>query len=672
MTEQPTTPYIIKDPFNKDFDVTDDTPIADLPEGYQQRMKERTDVIKTELEKIQQGIEGLSVDPDIEEMLIDEAHLTISKFDDHIIKAAFHVGLSAYLDPLNLALKCESGSGKTYSTNETMAFLPQEDIQYIASQSPKVISHECGVRKSESGENIDELEEPEKPVKKNFADDVTFENALINWKKERKSYSDTLKHSYYEVDVRNKVIVFQESINLETFKMFKTTMSKDKEYADHKYVDDHGNVHVTKIVGAPALIFNSLDNDYFEEQATREFTASPLTTQPKIEDSMRISNLKKCYPWIYKQHELHRKIIQEYIRKIKFYITKGKIKVATPFDGIYEAFTKTAIRDMRDFNKFLELMPSYSAFKLFQRPIIIINEQRYLIPTIQDALDAKIDYDNIILTTKTSTESRILEFYYNVLANCVNGAEAEDLTDIYNKDRKQKVATVTVRGWLVRLEKIGWADIREGTHKNDKGYIDRRYNNYIPLKPKKNASTLDFDSTVHLEEILEKSFNKWLENTLSEIDTQEIIILNIDGTAKRISLEDMCALITKKNTVGISNIDSVLSKDISNSINENKAKNTIIQETIVDAHISNETPTPPIANTAEGESEVKYIHKDKTVLKARRIKPRAGVLCIAEGCGGPCTKEAEWYLDGNILCPEHFLVSKKTCQENDCDVQETS
>ena len=665
--EKPKEPDFIKEPFNTAIDVTPDTPIDQYPLGYNEGTKQRMIDTQTELNFIQQGIEGLAVDPDIEELLMCEAHQSISRYDDHIIKAAFHVGLSTYLTPLNLALKCESGSGKTYSTNETIQFLPQEDIQYIASQSPKVISHENGIRKTQDGEIIDETKAPQIPDKSDKKDNPQqykedYEKYLID----RKEWREKLDHSYYEVDVRNKVIVFQESINPETFAMFKTTMSHDHPYSEHKFVDDKGKVHVTRIVGAPALIFNSLDKEYLEEFATRNLTATPNTTQPKIRNSMEISNKKACYPWIYQQEQIHKKIIQEYIRKIKQFILKGKITVATPFDGLHEAFTDNAIRDMRDFNKFLELMPSYTAFKLFQRPIIIIAGHRYIIPTIQDALDAKQDYNNILETTKTGTDARVTDFYHKIIAKHPNGAEAETLTDEYNKDRKQPISTTRVRAWLQRLQEIGWVDIREGTHENTKGYIDKRYNNYLPLKPKETLITLNSDSSALLEEILQNSFKTWLKNTLAEIDTTQIIILNIDGTAKKITLEDMIVLITNiKNKGGVTNSKRILN-DASKPKEEKKNESTLIQEISVDAHISQESSKPIITNhSAIGESEIRDTYKQRITLIAKRIKPTAGVICTGEAHGNACIKEAEYNFNGNLYCPEHFEKAKKDCVDND-------
>ena len=631
----------IAEPFKTDIDVTGETLIEELPEGYAQGMKQRLLCKAEELKALQQGLEGLSRNPDVEELLMDQAHQTVSKFDDHIIQAVFHVGLSTYLKPLNLGLKCESGSGKSYGTRETITFLPPEDVQFIGSQSPKVISHENGVRKTKDGRNFEEIPKPQKPDRSDEPDASVFSQLMENWKEDVKAYRKLQDECYYEVDLRNKIIIFLESINVETFKMFKATMSGDNPWIDHKYVDDKGKVHVTRLIGAPALIFNSLDTEYLEEFATRNLTATPSTRQEKIEDAMLISNKKSCYPWIYEKEAFNKRLIQEYVRKIKFYIEKGKIKAANPFDGLYQGFSQDAIRDMRDFNKFLELMPSYTLFKLFQRPIMTIEGARYLIPAIQDALDAKAAFDSIIETTKTGSDARIIEFYHKVVADKVNGSDAETLTDLYNKDRKHPKSVHRVRIWLQHLVEIGWVDVREGVHENDKGWIDRRFNNYLPLK--KNASNAFISETdVLLKGIFEKSFNTWLENVYTETDfPPKIIILNIDGTATEITLEEMKAIILKAG--GKSKNVYTFSKDKSTTEPENKPESTsFLEKTVIDAISTN----------------------PKKTLIAKRIKPTPGQLCTGEGKGEPCILEATWDITGNLYCNDHFQKSKKTCEDN--------
>ena len=646
MTEQPTNPNFIKDPFKTEIDVTDDTPISEYPEGYAAGMKQRLLDAVEETRRLQQGIENFSKNPDIEELLLDQVHQNVSRLDDHIIKAVFHVCLSAYMKPLNLGLKCESGSGKTYGTTETVKFLPPEDIQNIGSQSPKVLSHENGIRKSVNGEILDDSKAPKKPDKDEYPDTIELKQERAKYAEARLIWKEKLDHSYYEVDLRNKIIVYLESVNIETFKMLKATMSHDAPYIDHKYVDDKGKVHVTRLVGAPALIFNSVDNEYVEEFATRNLTATPKTTQEKIEAAMRISNLKSCYPWIYEKEVFNKKLIQEYIRKIKFYLEKGKINVANPFDGIDKGFSKDATRDMRDFNKFLELLPSYAIFKLFQRPIMTIAGHRYLIPTVQDALDAKETFDNIIETTRTGTDARIIEFYCKYVANKVNGSDAETLTDLYNKDRKHKLSVTRIRAYLIRLEQLNWVDIREAKDVNSKGYVDRRYNSYFPLKDI-TPNALITAISVDLEPILKEAFETWLKNTLTETDPPtQIIILNIDGTATEITLEEMKELIIKKGEGN--NKECILNQDIPSESN-NKGKNTLIPEKNVIGVISNPEKT------------------FNTYLPAKKIRRTPGVTCNNYGC----TLEAEYDLNGNLYCVTHFGDQKKFCEDNGTGLKST-
>ena len=228
---------------------------------------------------------------------------------------------------------------------------------------------------------------------------------------------------------------------------------------------------------------------------------------------MRISNRKSAYPWLYNQEPFNRSVIKEYIRSIKRFMTTGKIQVAAPFDeDIIEGFNKEAVRDMRDFNKFLELLPSYTIFKLFQRPIVMIQGKRYLIPTIQDAIDAKAAFDSIIETTKTSTDYRIIEFYHTTVVS-TSGLTAEELTDIYNKGKKRQITVKTIRKWLQRLEELDYVDIRQAKYENANGYIDNRFNAYYPLN--KNAPLASFsDKSVNFRSILKKAFEKWLKNAL--------------------------------------------------------------------------------------------------------------------------------------------------------------
>ncbi|NLD66119.1 MAG: hypothetical protein GX648_06045, partial [Crenarchaeota archaeon] len=222
-----------------------------------------------------------------------------------------------------------------------------------------------------------------------------------------------------------------------------------------------------------------------------------------------------------------------------------------------------------------------------------------------------------------------------------------------NKDRKKLLSTRRIREWLERLEEIGYIDIREATHENAKGFIDRRYNSYRPLKDvgasdrqetkidtftKENAAnTAKSKIDVKLMSILEKSFENWLKNAAIENDTQ-IIILNIDGTAQKITLEDM----TKKILNSIftdKKFTAAFLKTESNTKTENKAESTAIPEIAVNATFSR-------------------------TLEYEQIKREPGIFCSSEGDGDGCNFEAEFILNGNLFCKTHFMEQARFLQDN--------
>jgi|GEM_PF-5615373 len=497
--------------------------------------------------KFEADLIELSQNPDIEQYLMDEIHKTVSWHDDHIIKIVFYTALSAYLSPLNLALKCESGSGKTYSTVQTAQFFPPEDVQMIASQSPKVISHENGILTDNQGNPIPN-EPPQKPNKNQYPnDDETYHTTLNKYYQETNEYNERLKNSHCRVYLKNKIYIFLESINAETFKMIKSTLSHDYEETKHKYVDDKGKVHTTQLIHYPACIFNSLDNDTTKEFATRTLTISPTITTPKIEHAKEISNQKAAYPHKYPKTSPNKRLIQQYIRQIKKAIQHYQLNPLIPFPTIHQKFRSSEVRDMRDFNHFLELVPAVTLFRLFQRPILTLEDENYLICTVQDVLDARDLFDSVSLTTKTGTEQRIINFYYRYVRKQTNGITLNDLTDNYNHSNK-KVNSRTIRRWVERLVEIEWVDAKEGKQ------TDSRAITYYPLQgiyddtnQKKLNDSSDMvgsssdrmELSLDLERFCQMDFDLWQKNILMTSPPQRCIQINLDGSCVELSEEQL-------------------------------------------------------------------------------------------------------------------------------------
>ena len=636
----------IAEPFKTDIDVTPKTLVTDIPDSYVKGTLGRLFEAEAFAKALSTGVADLSRNQDAENFVLKEVHLTVSAYDDHVIKTVFHAAVSAYASPLNLALKSESGSGKSYATTETVKFLPEEDVLFIGSQSPKVISHENGVRKTPDGRIFEELPEPHKPERCDEPDGEVFKLLMEKWKNDVKEYRKLQDSCYYEVDLRNKIIVFLESVNPETFKMLKATMSHDHDFINHKFVDDKGKVHVTRLLGAPVLIFNSLDTEYLSEFATRTLTITPNTSKEKIAAAMEISNRKSCFPWQYSSDRLNKQIIQEYIRKIRDFVKAGRIATVNPFLDVVDVFSKNQVRDMRDFTKFLELMPVYALVKLFQRPIVTICKQRFIVPTVQDFIDAKEVFDSVSQTTKTGTEQRIISFYFDYVADKANGSTVEVLTEAYNADHKQKLSSRTVRRWIERLEEIEWVDARTGEQTTEKGYVDKQKITYHPLKTTGNNAFSEMPTDLRSK--LETGFDSWLKTCDIDIASHPIIILNINGTANQISIEEFVAVI-KSSTLPLNM--SQVSKADSDAVQENKQESTDIAETAA-------------------------FSEDSTVLFYRRLAPNEPKPCDGEAKGRQCSLEAEYEIlsSGNeikpLYCKNHFTLTAKNCLENGYKLQE--
>jgi hypothetical protein len=634
----------IKEPFPEPIDYNK-IPIDQIPKEYLNGARDRLVAQAEEMKQFETGLAELSRNPAITGLLMTQAHKTVSRYDDHIIRSVFYTALSTYLSPLNLALKAESGAGKSYTTMEMVNFLPQENVLRIGSQSPKVISHENGIRKTSDGRNFDEIPEPEKPKKSDYPNPDDFCALMEGWKNNVKEYRKLADESYYEVDLRHKIIVFLESVNPETFKMLKATMSHDTGSIDHKFVDEHGKVHITRLIGAPVIIFNSLDSEYMEEFATRTLTATPDTSQEKIQDAMSIACKKANFPWLYAKDALNYRLFQEYIKRIRDLTTKGGIKALNPFTELNSAFSTNATRDMRDFSKFLELMPSFALFKLFQRPIITLNGSRYLIPTVQDAIDAKEHFDSVSATTKTGTEQRIINFYWEQVA-IIAGSTIEQLTDDYNKGRTKRLSSNTIRHWIDRLEQLEWLDKRTGERERTDGKTDWKTVTVHPLKIKNAGDKWFCKTTEYLRVELEKLFESWL-NIVSKSDafTPDIIMLNIDGSANKLTLEEFSKIVR-----GVEDLNfETITQPKSNPIQQTEPEDLAVTK-----------------NTTSPNSIINY----------RWLAPNEIRLCDGEGKGNPCPHEAKYELtsDDNPVaihyCEEHFKTTRISCAQNGFSLKE--
>lgn len=476
------------------------------------------------------------------------------KYDLTTKGSVLYTALSAALpEPLNLNIKAPSGSGKSYNAVETLKFFLEEDIWFLAGMSPKAIAHERGKLLDINGEEIDVSDRPEKPRRSRDQSPEEYKETWESYKLLKKAYIDRLKNSYHYINIDHKIFVFLESPDPDTIRMLYPLLSHDKRRVVFKYVDSKLNTVTVVLEGWPAVIFLGTDKKYIEELATRSFTVSPEEKAEKIEAANELTNLKASLPWeCILETEEYRNIVG-LIRDVRNRFTADKLDVLVPFIGLYQAFPKDIVRDMRDFSHFTQFLKAFTALKLYQRPCVTVDKQKYVLATAQDVVDTYAIYRRLLESTRTGTEQRILDFYETFVKQ-KSEWHVSELTTEYNTSARSKRSDFTIRSWLERLNEIGYVDKREDPS-------DKRANIYIPLVKEKLENGLISENQVNLETVLRKGFESW-KNNICRVTT-EYTKNNFDK--EPVSLESLEGLI-----VGPEKIFSVFDSDLFKYPNNSK------------------------------------------------------------------------------------------------------
>ncbi len=594
--------------------------------------------------ELKSSLEQLAYDPKIEERFNADIHRTV-KFDDAVIEDNKAAGLSAYVDPFSVSHKStESGSGKTYDTTAVFAYFPEEDIITVASQSPKVITHEQGelMTINENGEeeplNMDDA--PHAPKPKNYDGKEEYQDALDVYKIEKPKWDKKVKAAFDLIKFTGKIYILLETVPKETLAMLKSTMSHDGPRITHKFVDEHGHVHVVVLEGAPAFIFCSIDEYYYSEFATRVISDTPDTNEAKIRAGKKTIATKRSYPWESKPSQ-DKILFKALIRNIRDTIKKYDLKFINPFPNCDELIGGLEVRDMRDFEHFQQLLSAKPILSLFQRPIFTIEGEKFFVATVQDFINAEKHFKFIYETTQTNTDKRTLTFYHEYVEHHVNGATLKTIVNhIYDKNNPtmnyegEKTPTTkapsrkTARRYLERLCDLGWVDIREDEQS------DSRELTYYPLK---NASNSEIQTEISalranlpinpdLKAKLIKDFKTWKETITTRGVTYALSKINfIDKTETPITEEEFDKMIMdahsefnsevsskllppdSKNKVGENNISIQSNLTLSNPSIENNKNDRVQSDPLVVIVSKEESALEPENNSENASNEQKAV-----------------------------------------------------------------
>jgi len=494
--------------------------------------------------------------------------------------------MSAYLpEPLNLFAKGSSGSGKTYNTIETLEYFPEEDIWFLGGMSPKALVHEKSLLLDKDGNEIFFSDRPTKPKKRDLTDSK-YDKVLKEYDKQKKEFNRKLRDSYHYINIQGKIFVFLETPDPETLRILYPILSHDKRRIEYRFVNktQGGGLRTERVIieGFPTAIFLTVDRKYVEELATRSFTVSPEESSDKISDANKLTNLKVSLPWKCKLETPRFKAIKNLILNIRNLLQKEQIDVIVPFLDLHDLFPKDIARDMRDFTHFTQFLKAFTIMHIYQRPILEIGDRKYVITTNYDVLCCFNIFKELIESTRTGTEKKILDFYKEYCEGKVK-LYVSSLTTAYNLKHKVPISDYTIRKWLNRLNQIGYIEKREDEK-------DKRKNIYIPLveKPEeKLANVCDYEKQIELLSNLEKGFKLWLnEYLLTDSGNVKKNVCSKDEIQST-ELADYILLDEKKLLSFAESVFKYIDKPKLSQDSENKPKNVCVPEKQVKANISN-------------------------------------------------------------------------------------
>jgi len=426
----------------------------------------------------------------------------------------FLTGFSAFgEEPLNLFLRGPSSIGKTYVTMQTLKFFPSYSVMLLGGLSPTALVHDYGdLVDGRTGQVIDLTQKPKKS-------DFKGEDGKVDeeaYKRARDDWNEMLKHAYYRVDLRRKILVFLESPHPETYMRLRPILSHDAPEVSYKFTDRPGGgplrtMHV-KLVGWPATVFCTTEERYVEDLATRSFTHTPEMSREKYQEAVRLHGRRAMYPWLFDgEGEEEARFREEVLKTVTLLQVLNRVVV--PFgEKMAEVYRAHLARDMRDYVHFLGLVKALALVHVRERPILEVGDKHYIVASLDDYEVAAAIFKAVFETTRSGLSGNVMMFFdivkeeWEKVKDERPGLTYGELVTKYNEKAVElglkKVSKSTLYKWVQELSNLGYLDTVPNPN-------DRRYR-YITLIENPNISG-DYLNQINEEFFGEKDFYNWFE-----------------------------------------------------------------------------------------------------------------------------------------------------------------
>lgn len=378
------------------------------------------------------------------------------KHDDRLVRMVLYAGFSSYTDdPFNLAILAPTSEGKTYAVTECMKYFPEKDVIMIGRMSPMALAYEKGELVNEEGKSlgpkIAELNQKRIKVKSKEEKDIVRGDIA-------KLYGNAIRL----IDLSNKILVFLEPPQKETWDMLKPILSHDLEKISFKHVNktqkNGNNTQHVIIKGWPACIFCSAkdESDWYgwAEVKSRFFIYSPDTTIQKYEEANTLISQQGGLPGIIQQQiiiadkdvQLAQKcitLIKNGILKLREKHPTNKIDTWVPYYKLLkENLPSEKGTDMRDIKRIFSLLRTVTAVNQYQRMILMLENMPSVVSEVSDIKEVL----KLVVNNKGIPQHKI-DFFFKVFMPCyMSKTKPDEKPGFYNETiQEDRIAVTTAQ-----------------------------------------------------------------------------------------------------------------------------------------------------------------------------------------------------------------------------------
>jgi ABC-type dipeptide/oligopeptide/nickel transport system ATPase component len=322
-------------------------------------------------------------------------------------------------DQVNIALKGESASGKSWIAQRIVDLHPEASKETLSYASPTAFFHEKGIQDPETGLRL--------------------------------------------IDYERKLVLFLDMPNPQLLERLRPTLSHDKKIAEILITDhnEKSGFRARKVLlkGYFTTIFCSADSIYDEQEQTRMLFLSPSDDPSKIADAIRLTAECQKDPDTFAKHVRENEGLQT-LRKRIIAIERAKIRnIKIPKAGsIAENFLKAkkhlAPRHMRDFPRLLYLIKAHAVLNFANRTF---NDKDI---TVNDNdIDAGMKlYEQIANSNELGLDPATHDFLTSVLqpqlTQMVQATQAE-ISQAYYQTKHRTIGYGKMKRILRQLQTIG-------------------------------------------------------------------------------------------------------------------------------------------------------------------------------------------------------------------------